>query len=136
MFDRVQEEEAAHFLLDVLRAPDDLFQHIRSEAGAVILRITYGYTPEAHGSDPLVNLVGKAMQNFADATVPGKYAVDVFPFRKFATEANLNNVRLTKESAVPPGLVPRHKLQRQSSRNERAIDSHSRATLQLRQAAG
>lgn len=28
-FDRIQEAEAAHFLLDLLATPDDLFDHIR-----------------------------------------------------------------------------------------------------------
>jgi hypothetical protein len=77
----VQNEEAAHFLLNVLDSPDDLFEHIRKEAGAVILRVTYGYTPNVQGRDPLVDLVGKTMSDFADSSVPGKWAVDVFPFR-------------------------------------------------------
>ena len=80
VFDRVQNEEAAHFLLNVLDSPDDLFEHIRKEAGAVILRVTYGYTPNAQGRDPLVDLAGKTMAEFAVASVPGKWAVDVFPF--------------------------------------------------------
>jgi hypothetical protein len=29
VFDRVQEVEAAHFLLDLLSTPEDLFDHIR-----------------------------------------------------------------------------------------------------------
>lgn len=29
MFDRVQEAESAHFLLNVLDSPNDLFDHIR-----------------------------------------------------------------------------------------------------------
>jgi hypothetical protein len=85
MFDRVQNEEAAHFLLNVLDSPDDLFEHIRKEAGAVILRITYGYMPNAQGRDPLVDMAGQTMADFADSSVPGKWPVDVFPFRKFPT---------------------------------------------------
>lgn len=53
------------------------------EAGSVILKITYGYTAESHGRDPFVDLAGKTMENFADATVPGKWAVDVLPFREY-----------------------------------------------------
>lgn len=48
----------------------------------MILRITYGYRAEAHGRDPLVELAGKTMQTFAEATVPGKWLVDILPFRK------------------------------------------------------
>ncbi|OAK97184.1 cytochrome P450 [Phaeosphaeriaceae sp. SRC1lsM3a] len=86
VFDRVQEEESAHFLSNMLESPDKLFDHIRMEAGAVILRITYGYTPKSNGKDPLVDLVGQAMSNFADATTPGKYLVDVFPFLRYLPE--------------------------------------------------
>ncbi|KAJ4289086.1 hypothetical protein N0V90_011428 [Kalmusia sp. IMI 367209] len=86
VFDRVQEEEAAHFLMNVLAAPDKLFEHIRTEAGTVILKITYGYTAKNRGQDPLVDLAGKAMWTFAESTVPGKWAVDIFPFLKYLPE--------------------------------------------------
>lgn len=82
VFDRVQEEEAAHFLMNMLAAPEKLFENIRTEAGTVILKITYGYTAKNRGQDPLVDLAGKAMWTFAESTVPGKWAVDIFPFCK------------------------------------------------------
>jgi len=82
VFDRIQNEEAAHFLLNVLDSPNNLFEHIRKEAGAVILRITYGYTPNAQGRDPLVDMAGQAMVDFTEASAPGKWAVDVLPFRE------------------------------------------------------
>ena len=69
MFDRVQEVESVHFLLNLLESPDDLFHHIRKEAGSVILKITYGYTSVSQGRDPLVDLAGKTMEGFATATV-------------------------------------------------------------------
>lgn len=81
-FDRVQEEESAHFLLNLLRAPERLFDHIREEAAAVVLRITYGYMPERTGKDPLVNIAGQTMGEFAYAGVPGKWMVDVLPLRE------------------------------------------------------
>ncbi|MCJ1364085.1 hypothetical protein MMC16_003194 [Acarospora aff. strigata] len=83
VFDRVQEAESAHFLLNVLDSPNDLFDHIRKEAGSVILKITYGYTAEAHGRDPFVELAAKTMQTFAEATVPGKWIVDILPFLRY-----------------------------------------------------
>lgn len=85
VFDRIQNEEAAHFLLNVLDSPNELFEHIKKEAGAVILRITYGYTPNAKGRDPLVDMAGQTMAEFADSSVPGKWSVDVLPFCKFPT---------------------------------------------------
>lgn len=82
VFNRVQEEESVHFLLNVLEAPDKLFDHIKKEAGAVILKIIYGYTAEAKGPDVLVDMAGKTMADFSDASVPGKWPVDIMPFRK------------------------------------------------------
>ncbi|KAH7377826.1 cytochrome P450 [Pyrenochaeta sp. MPI-SDFR-AT-0127] len=111
VFDRVQEEESAHFLLNVLDSPGDLFDHIRMEAGAVILRITYGYTPESHGRDPLVDMARDTMVDFADATVPGKYVVDVlsflrylpdwFPGTDFKAKARRMKVQLNKTVEQP-----------------------------------
>ncbi|KAL5382560.1 hypothetical protein DPSP01_006400 [Paraphaeosphaeria sporulosa] len=86
IFDRVQEEEAVHFLLNLLSSPENLFAHIEKEAGAVILKITYGYTAEAHGKDPLVDMAVKTMHEFAEATVPGKWPVDIMPFLQYAPE--------------------------------------------------
>ena len=80
MFDRVQEVEATRFLGNLLETPGDLFDHIRKEAGAVILKVTYGYTTENKGRDPFVDLASKTMAQFAEATVPGKWVVDVLPF--------------------------------------------------------
>ncbi|CAE7022126.1 hypothetical protein P3342_004979 [Pyrenophora teres f. teres] len=83
VFDHIQNEEAVHFLLNVLDTPDNLFEHIRKEAGAVILRITYGYTPNAQGRDPLVDMAGQAMADFTEASAPGRWAVDVLPFLRY-----------------------------------------------------
>lgn len=54
------------------------------EAGSVILKITYGYTAKSHGPDPFVDLAGATMKGFAEAVIPGKWMVDIFPFCKFA----------------------------------------------------
>src|SRR5690242_65124 len=82
LFDRAQEEESVHFLLNVLDSPEDLFDHIKKEAGAVILKITYGYTAEPKGKDHLVDMAGKAMHEFSEATIAGKWPVDIMPFCK------------------------------------------------------
>lgn len=51
-----------------------------------MLSIVYGYTIEPHKSDPLVEDVGKAIQQFSDACVPGKWAVDVIPILEYLPE--------------------------------------------------
>lgn len=81
-FNELQEEEVGHFLLKVRENPDDLLQHIRKEAGTVILKIAYGYNSEPHKSDPLIDMAGDAMDKFARAGVPGAFLVDIFPFMK------------------------------------------------------
>jgi hypothetical protein len=53
--------------------------YARRETGAVILKISYGYTIEPHGRDPLVDLAGKAMDQFGQAAVPGNWMVDMIP---------------------------------------------------------
>lgn len=86
VFDRVQEEESVHFLQNLLSSPQDLFEHIKKEAGAVILRITYGYVPEPKGNDYLVDMAVKTMHEFADSTTPGKWPVDIMPFLRHFPE--------------------------------------------------
>jgi hypothetical protein len=83
VFNRVQEEEAVHFLLNVLNSPEKLFEHIKKEAGAVILKTTYGYTAEPKGDDYLIDLAVKTMADFSDATLPGKWPVDIMPFCEY-----------------------------------------------------
>ncbi|KAI2619924.1 putative cytochrome P450 oxidoreductase OrdA-like protein [Hypoxylon sp. NC1633] len=81
-FNKLQEAEVGHFLLHVLDSPESLLHHIRKEAGAVILKIAYGYTAESHKRDPLVYIAGDAMDKFGRAAVPGAFKVDVMPFLK------------------------------------------------------
>ncbi|KAI0128219.1 putative cytochrome P450 oxidoreductase OrdA-like protein [Hypoxylon sp. NC0597] len=79
-FNKLQEAEVGHFLLHLLDDPENCVNHIRKEAGAVILKIAYGYTAESHRDDPLIDMAGIAMDNFSRAAVPGAFVVDVLPF--------------------------------------------------------
>ncbi|OGM40177.1 O-methylsterigmatocystin oxidoreductase [Aspergillus bombycis] len=78
-FNPLQDIEVRRFLLRVLQKPDDLIQHIRTEVGAVILKIAYGYNIEPNGRDPLVDLANEAMENFSVAGNPGTWLVDTIP---------------------------------------------------------
>ncbi|KNG82926.1 O-methylsterigmatocystin oxidoreductase [Aspergillus nomiae NRRL 13137] len=82
-FNPLQDVEVRRFLLRVLRKPDDLIQHIRTEAGAVILKIAYGYNIEPNGPDPLVDLANEAMENFSVAGNPGTWLVDTIPLLRY-----------------------------------------------------
>lgn len=79
-FDCIQEAEAAHFLVNLLEAPERLLDHIRHETGSVILKIVYGYDTARHERDPLVDMAETTVAQFAEASVPGRWAVDIFPF--------------------------------------------------------
>jgi hypothetical protein len=57
-----------------------------SEAAAIILKLTYGYTVETEKMDPLVHLVNCQMINFSAATVPGVWMVDIIPALKYLPE--------------------------------------------------
>jgi hypothetical protein len=48
-------------------------------AGAIILRISYGYKVE-EGADPLVTLADRAMEQFSLSTAPG-FLVNLVPAR-------------------------------------------------------
>ncbi|KAL5040935.1 hypothetical protein BDW71DRAFT_212621 [Aspergillus fruticulosus] len=82
-FNELQDVEVRRFLLRVLDKPGDLVQHIRTETGAVILKIAYGYDIEPHGRDPLVALANESLANFAVAGTPGAWIVDTVPALKY-----------------------------------------------------
>ncbi|KAI5123170.1 hypothetical protein M0805_000871 [Coniferiporia weirii] len=75
-----QDVEVRRFILRVLEEPEKLNQHIRTEAGAIILKISHGYTIEPRAADPLVDLADEALVQFSIAIIPGKWLVDVMPF--------------------------------------------------------
>jgi len=114
-FNPLQEEEVGHFLLHVLERPQDLLEHIKKsvtcpapfsrfclaqhanpinhrEAGAVILKIGYGYNAEPHKKDTLVDIAGDAMDKFAKAAVPGAFMVDIIPSRAYSS-LNIYNIQ-------------------------------------------
>ncbi|KAI5360195.1 putative cytochrome P450 [Septoria linicola] len=75
----LQEVEVSRFLLRVLEQPDQLLQHVRTEAGAIILKLAYGYDIEPHKEDPLVKLAEEALEQFSLASVAGAWIVDFVP---------------------------------------------------------
>jgi hypothetical protein len=52
---------------------------VSREAGAIILKIAYGYTVEAHARDPLVHISNLALDHFSKAGTPGAWLVDMIP---------------------------------------------------------
>ncbi|EAU84014.2 cytochrome P450 [Coprinopsis cinerea okayama7 len=77
-FHSVEEEETQEFLRALLRDPSNFVQHIRQTAGAIILRISHGYRVKPN-NDPLVAVADEAMHQFALATAPGGFLVNLIP---------------------------------------------------------
>ncbi|KIK93558.1 hypothetical protein PAXRUDRAFT_144832 [Paxillus rubicundulus Ve08.2h10] len=84
-FNPIEEEETRRFLRNVLEQPDSLAAHIRATAGAVILKITYGYNVQAD-EDPFVKLADRAMANISLVTAPGAFLVDLVPTLRYLPE--------------------------------------------------
>ncbi|KAJ6089845.1 hypothetical protein N7467_005061 [Penicillium canescens] len=114
-FEDIQTTEVGRFLLRVFDQPEKLQQHIRKEAGAIVLKIAYGYTIEPHGSDPLVDLADKGMEDFSFALLPATWAVEFlpilrylpswFPGANFAKIAKGYKVRAAAFSDIPYAFV-------------------------------
>ena len=53
-----------------------------SAAGAIILKIAYGYDVMEDLSDPYVALANEALDKFSKSTMLGEYPVDFLPIRE------------------------------------------------------
>ena len=53
-----------------------------SEAAAITLRMTYGYTIDFERPDPLTTVVDEAFRQAGHAGQPGAWLVDLVPARK------------------------------------------------------
>ncbi|PYI09628.1 putative cytochrome P450 [Aspergillus sclerotiicarbonarius CBS 121057] len=114
-FNPLQEREARRFLQRLLDDPVDLVQHLRSEAGAIILKIAYGYTVKTDGHDPLVKMANDAMESFSTAGSPGMWMVDTipalkylptwFPFAKFQRLGRIWRTQLLTAMETPYRMV-------------------------------
>jgi hypothetical protein len=77
-FHPIEEIETRKFLRAVLKSPEHLSEAIRNAAGAIILKVSYGYSIREHG-DPLVAIAETATEQFSQACLPGAYLVDLLP---------------------------------------------------------
>ncbi|KIJ53803.1 hypothetical protein M422DRAFT_25570 [Sphaerobolus stellatus SS14] len=79
------EEETQRFVHWIVKKPEDYKEHIRRLAGAISLKIAYGYIvcePE-EGHDSLVTIVEKSMKEFSIAVEPGAFLVDLIPWLRY-----------------------------------------------------
>ncbi|KAJ5221400.1 uncharacterized protein N7469_010287 [Penicillium citrinum] len=78
-FRYVQEFELKRQLVRALNGPERWLEHLKTTAGATVLKMAYDYTVEPSKSDPLVNLTEQMMAEFSLASVPMAWGVDIFP---------------------------------------------------------
>ncbi|KAH9029938.1 cytochrome P450 [Lactarius pseudohatsudake] len=82
-FRPAQEREAIHFLARVSENPDNFLKDIRLSVAAIFLKMSYGYNVEREKSDPLLNVIDTAADEFYIATSPGAWLVDTLPILRF-----------------------------------------------------
>ncbi|KAH9942003.1 cytochrome P450 [Amylocystis lapponica] len=80
-FTPLLETETRLFLLHVMQQPENVIAQVRKCAGAIILKMSYGYEVQ-QDEDRLVNAADVAMGEFALASSPGAFLVDLFPILK------------------------------------------------------
>ncbi|KAK0501134.1 cytochrome P450 [Armillaria luteobubalina] len=78
----VQLKATSVLLKQLLKSPDTFVLHIRHHAGAVIMKIVYGYDVDPNG-DRFVKLVGRAVESARDFGNPGACLVDYIPNLKY-----------------------------------------------------
>jgi cytochrome P450 len=79
VYNEIEEVETHRFLKRVLAKPNQLQEHVRHTAGAIILRISHGYEVK-EDSDPFVGLADRVLAGVSEATAPGAFMVDILPF--------------------------------------------------------
>ncbi|KAJ7940739.1 cytochrome P450 [Mycena leptocephala] len=85
MFWEVEEKEAAILVDSIITSPQNLVEHLRRNAAAVIMKIAYGY-PVARNDDHFVALAEEGIRIANKSSAPGKWLVDSFPFLRFLPE--------------------------------------------------
>ncbi|KAG2072078.1 cytochrome P450 [Suillus decipiens] len=75
----IEEIETRRFLKRVFLNPEQLQAHVRHTAGAIILRICYGYEVKEN-NDPFIDLADRAMDQLSRSAAPGAFMVDIVPF--------------------------------------------------------
>ncbi|KAJ7496786.1 cytochrome P450 [Mycena latifolia] len=79
-------EKATHaYLRDLIQSPNLWKEHGYKYAGAIVLKIAYGYQADDR-DDPLVKLVDEAMEQFSEVTAANAFAVDLFPLLRFVPQ--------------------------------------------------
>jgi len=82
----MQDLEASRFLWRVLQTPKDYANHLQTEAGAFILKVTYGYNVAPNGLDPLVAASENIVALFQHCATPQNWLVNIIPAMRHVPE--------------------------------------------------
>ncbi|KAJ7491020.1 cytochrome P450 [Mycena latifolia] len=77
-----QEHEARILVDNIVNFPENLVEHLKRNAAAVIMKIAYGYTV-SRNDDYFVALAEEDMRLGSIVGAPGKWLVDSLPFLRF-----------------------------------------------------
>ncbi|KAJ7101797.1 cytochrome P450 [Mycena epipterygia] len=79
--------EICKLLQNILSNPDGVSEQIARTAGAITLRIAYAYhAVDGSGPDPYIKMFEKTGHNFAAATRPAAFLVDIIPALRYWPE--------------------------------------------------
>ncbi|QRV84775.1 cytochrome P450 family protein [Ceratobasidium sp. AG-Ba] len=76
------EREALKFIQRLLSTPEDFIAHIRQNAGATVIEITYGYSVHDK-SDEFITAAEQAMESVSALITPGASIVDMIPWLRY-----------------------------------------------------
>ncbi|KAG9057243.1 hypothetical protein FS842_008050 [Serendipita sp. 407] len=76
------ESETMRYLCGLRDSPENVNRHLSYAAGAIILKIAYGYDVIPK-DDPLVALANEALEKFSRTTLLGEFPVDLLPILQY-----------------------------------------------------
>ncbi|RAH58420.1 cytochrome P450 [Aspergillus piperis CBS 112811] len=148
-FNSLQELEARRLLRRMLDDPGEWVQHLKTEAGAIILKIGYGYDINPHGRDHLVDLADDSMETFS-AVLNQTWLVDLIPGLKYlpswlpfsfhkkaqswhtqlltTIETPYRMVREQMVSGIAPPSYLRNLLQEEDTKKEKSLSAEEKFT--------
>ncbi|THH04571.1 hypothetical protein EW146_g10143, partial [Bondarzewia mesenterica] len=80
-YEPIQIREAHALLRNLLHSPENYYHHLRRNAAALVLKISYGHDVAEEG-DVFVTLAERAISNAMKASIFGAYLVDYIPMLK------------------------------------------------------
>jgi hypothetical protein len=127
-----QQVTTTHTLLRLLlHDPTELKAHVRHAAANIILGIAYGYEVQPV-NDPLVKLADRSLFQSGQGISPGKYLVNVFPWRESCSNSGLVYVLINAflaHSQIYSVMVSWNQIQSICSRNAQVRTGRCKNTL-------